>query len=75
MRVAVDTNRLTDLFRGDAALADLLEGCDEVNRSFDNGITGVERPLNVRIPAIFGPRNAQGWLFPVRRRVRITASR
>ena len=30
MRVAVDTNRLTDLFRGDAALADLLGGCEEV---------------------------------------------
>jgi tRNA(fMet)-specific endonuclease VapC len=30
MRAAVDTNRLTDLFRGDAALADLLGGCDEV---------------------------------------------
>jgi tRNA(fMet)-specific endonuclease VapC len=30
MRVAVDTNRLTDLFRGDGALADLLGGCEEV---------------------------------------------
>jgi tRNA(fMet)-specific endonuclease VapC len=30
MRVAVDTNRLTDLFRGDAALAELLGGCDEI---------------------------------------------
>ncbi|MGA7241321.1 MAG: hypothetical protein WBY44_36905 [Bryobacteraceae bacterium] len=29
MRVAVDTNRLTDLFRG-AAVADLLGGCEEV---------------------------------------------
>ncbi len=28
--VAVDTNRLTDLFRCDAALADLLGGCEEV---------------------------------------------
>jgi len=30
VRVALDTNRLTDLFQGDAALADLLGGCDEV---------------------------------------------
>ena len=30
MRVALDTNRLTDLFRGDAALAELLSTCDEV---------------------------------------------
>jgi tRNA(fMet)-specific endonuclease VapC len=30
MRVALDTNRLTDLFQGDTALADLLGGCDEV---------------------------------------------
>lgn len=30
MRVAVDTNRLTDLFRGDAALAELLGGCEEI---------------------------------------------
>jgi predicted nucleic acid-binding protein len=30
MRVALDTNRLTDLFRGDAALAEWLETCDEV---------------------------------------------
>ena len=30
MRVALDTNRLTDLFRGDATLAELLETCEEV---------------------------------------------
>ena len=30
MRVALDTNRLSDLFRGDARLADWLGGCDEV---------------------------------------------
>lgn len=30
VRVALDTNRLTDLFQGDTALADLLGGCDEV---------------------------------------------
>lgn len=30
MRVALDTNRLTDLFQGDSDLADLLEICDEV---------------------------------------------
>jgi predicted nucleic acid-binding protein len=30
VRVALDTNRLTDLFQGDAALADTLGGCDEV---------------------------------------------
>lgn len=30
MRVALDTNRLTDLFRGDAELADLLGTCEEV---------------------------------------------
>ena len=30
MRVALDTNRLTDLFRGDAELADRLGECDEV---------------------------------------------
>jgi len=30
VRVALDTNRLTDLFRGDAELADQLGQCDEV---------------------------------------------
>ena len=30
MRVVIDTNRLTDLFRGDAALADFLARCEEV---------------------------------------------
>ena len=30
MRVALDTNRLTDLFQGDTALADRLGSCDEV---------------------------------------------
>src|SRR5664279_112331 len=30
MRIALDTNRLTDLFRGDAALAEFLGTCDEV---------------------------------------------
>jgi predicted nucleic acid-binding protein len=30
MRVALDTNRLTDLFRGDTALAEQLGTCDEV---------------------------------------------
>ena len=30
MRVALDTNRLTDLFRGDAALADRLSTCEEI---------------------------------------------
>ena len=30
MRVALDTNRLTDLFQGDAVLADRLGECDEV---------------------------------------------
>lgn len=30
MRVALDTNRITDLFRGDAELADLLATCEEV---------------------------------------------
>lgn len=30
MRIALDTNRLTDLFQGDAALAERLGECDEV---------------------------------------------
>ena len=30
MRIALDTNRLTDLFRGDEKLAERLEVCDEV---------------------------------------------
>ncbi len=30
MRVALDTNRLTDLFQGDTALAERLGECDEV---------------------------------------------
>jgi tRNA(fMet)-specific endonuclease VapC len=30
VRVALDTNRLTDLFQGDAALAELLETAEEV---------------------------------------------
>lgn len=34
MRIALDTNRLTDLFRGDADLAAFLGGCDEVGIPF-----------------------------------------
>jgi len=30
VRVALDANRLTDLFQGDAALAEWLESCEEV---------------------------------------------
>ena len=30
MRIAVDTNRITDLFRGDAAFAELLGTADEI---------------------------------------------
>lgn len=30
MRIALDTNRITDLFRGDAELAERLQACDEV---------------------------------------------
>jgi predicted nucleic acid-binding protein len=30
MRVAIDTNRLTDLFRGDPTVADSLGNCEEV---------------------------------------------
>jgi tRNA(fMet)-specific endonuclease VapC len=30
VRIALDTNRLTDLFQGDSHLADFLGGCDEV---------------------------------------------
>ena len=30
MRVALDTNRLTDLFKGDTALAEWLGTCDEI---------------------------------------------
>jgi tRNA(fMet)-specific endonuclease VapC len=30
VRAALDTNRLTDLFKGDTALAEWLEACDEV---------------------------------------------
>jgi predicted nucleic acid-binding protein len=30
MRVALDTNRIVDLFRGDAELAERLESCEEV---------------------------------------------
>jgi tRNA(fMet)-specific endonuclease VapC len=30
VRVALDTNRLTDLFQGDTALADMLGACEEV---------------------------------------------
>ena len=30
MRISLDTNRLTDLFQGDANLAAFLGGCDEV---------------------------------------------
>jgi tRNA(fMet)-specific endonuclease VapC len=30
VRVALDTNRLTDLFKGDEALSSWLESCDEV---------------------------------------------
>lgn len=34
MRIAIDTNRLRDLFRGDAELAAFLGGCDEVRVPF-----------------------------------------
>lgn len=34
MKVALDTNRLTDLFRGDGELAAFLGGCDEVGIPF-----------------------------------------
>jgi predicted nucleic acid-binding protein len=30
LRAAVDTNRLTDLFRGDSALADIFMSCDKI---------------------------------------------
>ena len=30
VKVALDTNRLTDLFRGDADLANFLESCDDI---------------------------------------------
>jgi len=30
VRVALDTNRLVDLFQGDASLAEILAGCEEV---------------------------------------------
>lgn len=34
MRIALDTNRLTDLFRGDAELGEFLGGCDQVGIPF-----------------------------------------
>lgn len=34
MRIALDTNRLTDLFRGDAELGEFLGGCDQVGVPF-----------------------------------------
>lgn len=34
VRVAIDTNRLTDLFQGDADLADWLGNCDQVSIPF-----------------------------------------
>src|ERR1035437_1982268 len=34
MKIALDTNRLTDLFQGDAALAAFLGTCDEVRIPF-----------------------------------------
>ena len=73
MRVAVDTNRLTDLFQGDAQLAKQLGTCEEVwiplmaLAEIKAGFYGGDR-LN-RNEALLGSllaRDTVGILFPAR---------
>jgi predicted nucleic acid-binding protein len=52
MRVAIDSNRLTDLFRGDQALSELLGGCE---------IVGVPLPVLAELKAgfLYGSRHQE----------------
>jgi tRNA(fMet)-specific endonuclease VapC len=73
IRVALDTNRLTDLFQGDSALADFLGACDEVwiplmvlaevNAGFYGGS---QRHKNQFLLQAFLAKRTVGILFPDR---------
>ncbi len=73
MRVAIDTNRLTDLFRGDRALAEYLDICDEVwlplvalgeiKAGFQGG---TRQPKNARLLQSFLAKSTVSILFPGR---------
>lgn len=73
MRVALDTNRLTDLFRGDVALAEWLGTCEEVwiplfvlgeiQAGFHGGAQQPRNELQLRNPLA---KETVGVLFPGR---------
>lgn len=70
MKVALDTNRLTDLFRGDTELAEFLESCDEVRLplpvlgEIKAGFYGGRRPQNEQLLQAFLAKDNAGVLCP-----------
>jgi len=73
VRVAIDTNRLTDLFRGDAELASLLSKCEEVCvplpvlAEFKAGLLGgSRRPENEALLRAFLAKPTVRVILPVR---------
>jgi tRNA(fMet)-specific endonuclease VapC len=73
VRVALDTNRLTDLFQGDAALAERLGECDEVwlplivLAEIQAGFYGgSQQPQNEHLLRSFLIRPTVGILLPAR---------
>lgn len=73
MRIALDTNRLTDLFRGDAELGAFLGGCDEVGIPFvvlaemkAGFLGGTRSAANERLLASFLVRETVVVLYPDR---------
>jgi tRNA(fMet)-specific endonuclease VapC len=72
-RIALDTNRLTDLFRGDAALAEQLSFCDEVwlplivLAEIKAGFhAGSQQPKNERLLQLFLSKPTVDVLMPTR---------
>ena len=73
MRIALDTNRLTDLFQGDSALANVMGTCDEVwiplmvlGEIKAGFYDGNRRSHNEALLASLMARNTVGVLFPGR---------
>ena len=73
MRIALDTNRLTDLFQGDSALANVMGTCDEVwiplmvlGEIKAGFYGGNRRSHNEALLASLMARNTVGVLFPGR---------
>lgn len=73
MRIALDTNRLTDLFRGDGDLAAFLGRCDEVVIPFvvlaemrAGFLAGTRSVQNERLLASFLTRETVEILYPDR---------